>query len=178
MRKVGPGRLLAASLTLVGLLGAAPTLADTATVLGVSKNWTAYSSGSGADKVCYAMSQPKSSQRKKLKRDAVGLLINDWPSKKSRAEPEIVPGYKFKDGSTVTVAVGSDKFTLITTNDGGAGSAWIRGSNDEARLIEVMQKGAEAVITGISAHGTMTHDTYALDGLADSLTKIHLACNM
>jgi hypothetical protein len=164
-------------LALFGTLGASAS-ADTATVLGVSKNWTAYSSGTGADKVCYAMSQPKSSQPKKLKREAVGFLVNDWPSKKTRAEPEIVPGYKFKDGSTVTVEVGSDKFTLFTTNDGGTGSAWIKGSNDEARMIEVMQKGVEAVVTGVSAHGTMTHDTYGLDGLADSLTKIHSACSM
>ena len=113
-----------------------------------------------------------------MKREAVGILINDWPSKKARAEPEVVPGYKFKDGSTVTVEVGQDKFTLFTTNDGGSGSAWVKGPNDEARLIESMQKNAEARVTGITARGTMTHDTYALDGLSDSLTKIHSACNM
>src|ERR1700757_1736879 len=84
--------------------------ADNATVLGVSRNWTAYSSGNGPDKVCYAIAQPRASQPRRMKREAVGILINDWPSKKARAEPEVVPGYKFKDGSTVTVAVGPDKF--------------------------------------------------------------------
>ena len=158
---------------------AGPTAsADMATVLGVSKNWTAYTSGTGADKVCYALSQPKSSLPKKAKRDPVGLLINDWPSKKTRAQPEVVPGYKFKDGSSVTVQVGSDKYTLYTTNDGGSGSAWIKGSNDEAKLIDSMQRGAEVVVIGTSARGTMTHDTYALDGLSDALTKIHTACSM
>ncbi len=178
MSKVGMGRLVVVALTVVGLLVSADAWGDTATVLGVSKNWTAYTSGVGPGKVCYAMSLPKSIQPKKLKRDAVGFLINDWPSGKTRGEPEIVPGYKFKDGSTVTVEIGSDKFTLVTTNDGGSGSAWIKGSNDEARMIEVMQKGVEAVVSGMSARGTMTRDTYALDGLSDSLTKIHSACSM
>jgi hypothetical protein len=158
---------------------AGPTAsADMATVLGVSKNWTAYTSGTGADKVCYALSQPKSSLPKKAKRDPIGFLINDWPSKKTRAQPEVVPGYKFKDGSSVTVQVGSDKYTLYTTNDGGSGSAWIKGSNDEAKLIDSMQRGAVFVVIGTSARGTMTHDTYALDGLSDALTKIHTACSM
>jgi hypothetical protein len=51
-------------------------------------------------------------------------------------------------------------------------------SNEEARLIDAMQKGAQAVVTGTSAHGTTTHDTYSLSGLADALTKIHTACSM
>jgi hypothetical protein len=156
----------------------APAAAGTATVLGVSKNWTAYTSGSGPDKVCYAMSQPKSSLPKKAKRDPIGFLINDWPSKKTRGEPEIVPGYKFKDGSAVSIEIGSDKFTLSTSNDGGTGSAWVKGSNDESRLIESMQRGVQAVVTGTSVRGTTTHDTYLLDGLADALTKIHTACSL
>jgi hypothetical protein len=170
------GRLALGLLAMLIFSGAAR--ADTATVLGVSRNWTAYTSGTGADKVCYVMAQPRSSAPRRLKRDAVGILINDWPSKKARAEPEIVPGYKFKDGSTVTVSVGADKFTLFTTNDGGSGSAWLKGSNDEARLIEAMQKNGVARVTGITDRGTMTHDTYALAGLSDSLTRIHSACSM
>jgi len=176
MLKFRPGVVSALGALAVLLSGTAS--ADNATVLGVSRNWTAYSSGNGPDKVCYAIAQPRASQPKRMKREAVGILINDWPSKKARAEPEVVPGYKFKDGSTVTVAVGQDKFVLFTTNDGGSGSAWVKGPNDEARLIEAMQKNAEARVTGITARGTMTHDTYALDGLSDSLTKIHSACNM
>jgi hypothetical protein len=152
--------------------------ADNATLLGVSKNWKAFSNGTGADKVCYAITQPVSSQPRKLKREAVGFLINDWPSKGARAQPEIVSGYKFKDNSEVTVQVGGDKFTFYTTNDGGSGSAWMNKVNEEARVVAAMQRGAQAVVTGISAHGTMTHDTYSLNGLADVLTKIHTACSM
>jgi len=152
--------------------------ADSATLLGVSKNWRAFTSGAGPDKVCYAITQPISSQPKKAKRDPIGLLINDWPEKKARAQPEIVPGYKFKDNSEVTVQVGADKFTFYATNDGGSGSAWMNKSNEEVRLLDAMQKGAQAIVIGTSAHGTMTHDTYSLSGLGDALTKIHTACSM
>lgn len=152
--------------------------ADTATLLGVSKSWKAFSTSSGTDKVCYAIAQPASSLPKKAKRNPVGFLINDWPSKKARAQPEIVPGYKYKENSEVTVQVGSDKFTFFASNDGGTGSAWMNKNNEEARLIDAMQRGSQAVVTGVSARGTMTHDTFSLAGLGDALTKVHTACGM
>ena len=169
---------LRAGALLAGFAVCVPAHADNATLLGVSKNWKAFSSGSGPDKVCYAIAQPVSSAPKKAKRDPIGLLINDWPDKHARAQPEIVPGYKFKENTEVTVQVGVDKFTFYATNDGGSGSAWMNKSNEEARLIDAMQRRSQAVITGVSEHGTTTRDTYSLSGLADALTKIHTACSM
>jgi hypothetical protein len=167
-----------AGLLLAGLFAlAAPVAADNATLLGVAKNWKAFSTGTGSDKVCYAIATPTSSEPKKAHRDAIGFLVNDWPDKKARAQPEIVPGYKYKDGSQVTVEIGSDKFTFYTSNDGGAGSAWMK-TSEEGRLIDAMQRGSEAIVTGISTHGTMTHDTYSLGGMADALAKAHSACAM
>ena len=160
------------------LVAAAPASADNPTLLGVSKNWGAYTVGNGADKVCYALSQPKSTSPKKAKRDPIFFLINDWPGRRARAEPEVVPGYKYKDNSTVTAEVSGSKYTFFTKNDGDAGSAWVKEVLDEQHLIDSMQRGDQLVVTGISARGTMTHDTYSLDGLADALTKIHTACSM
>jgi hypothetical protein len=173
-----PLPIVRAGLLLAGVFAlATPGTADNATLLGVSKNWQAFSAGSGSDKVCYAVARPSSSEPRKAHRDPIGFLVNDWPDKKARAQPEIVPGYKYKEGSQVTVEVGSDKFTFYTSNDGGVGSAWMK-TSEEARLIDAMQRGSEAVVTGISAHGTMTHDTYSLGGMSDALAKVHSACAM
>ena len=160
------------------LLTGIPAAADNATLLGVTGAWKSFTAGTGDNKVCYTLSQPKASLPKKAKRDPIFLLISDWPARKARAEPEIVPGYKYKDGSTVTAAVGSDKFVFFTKNDGDAGDAWIKGTSDEQRLVESMQKSGQAIVTGISMRGTMTNDTYSLTGLSDALTKIHTACGM
>lgn len=155
-----------------------PAFADSAVLLGVSKNWKAFSAGSGGDRVCYAISQPVSSQPKHAKRDAIGFLINDWPERRgAHAQPEIVPGYKYKESSEVTVQVGSDKFVFYPSNDGDAGSAWMKKNAEEGRLIDAMQRGEQAIVTGISSHGTMTHDTYSLSGLDEALSKAHGACS-
>jgi hypothetical protein len=97
--------------------------ADQPEILGVFKDWTAYKTGAGDARVCYALSKPIQSEPRKLKRDAAYFLINDWPGRNAKAEPEIVPGYVYKEGSEVTAQVGSDKFQLFTKNDGGAGGA-------------------------------------------------------
>lgn len=157
---------------------AGPAAADNPTVLGVSRSWGAYTQGTGRDKVCYALSQPKSSLPRKAKRDPIFFLINDWPGRNARAEPEVVPGYKVKEGSMVTAEVGAEKFTFFTQNNGDDGQAWIKETTDEQRLVNAMQNNSQMIVTGVSARGTTTRDTYSLDGLADALTKIHSACGM
>ena len=111
-------------------------------------------SGTGDSKVCYAMSKPTMSEPAKIKRDAIYFLINDWPGRKAKSEPEIVPGYEYKDSSTVTAEVGADKFEFFTKNEGTAGGAWVEQQADETRLVEAMRRGAEVVVIGTSKRGT------------------------
>ncbi len=154
----------------------APAAADAPTLLGVSQSWSAYQTGSGMSKVCYALSKPKSVDPRKATRDPIFFLISDWPMRRAKAEPEIVPGYQYKVGSKVTAQVGSDKFEFFTKNEDGAGSAWVKDNTDEARLIDAMKRGSQVIVTGISQRGTMTRDTYTLDGISTMLDKIHTAC--
>jgi hypothetical protein len=168
-------RILLASAALVLAAGSA---AAAPTSLGVFKDWSAFSNGAGDAKVCFAIARPKSSEPAKAKRDPIAFLINDWPSRRAKAEPEVEPGYQFKDGSKVTVEVGSDKFTLFTKNDSGDGGAWLQSSDDEARLIADMRNGQQLIVTGVSKRGTMTHDTYSLAGISDAVDKIHSECGM
>ncbi|HEY3778421.1 MAG TPA: invasion associated locus B family protein [Rhizomicrobium sp.] len=159
---------------------AAPGLARAAQpeILGSFKNWTAYTTDAGDAKVCYALSKPLSSEPRKARRDPIFFLINDWPGRKAKGEPEVVPGYEYKDGSDVTVQIGSDKFALFAKNEGGAGGAWVEAQADEERLVKAMKVGSEAVVTGTSKHGTVTRDTYSLSGIADALAKADQACGM
>lgn len=160
--------------------GALPATAEDPTVLGVFKNWSAYSLGKGESQVCYALSKPTAEEPKKVKRDPAFFLINDWPNRnpKAKGEPEIVSGYLYKESSPVTAQVGSDKFTFFAKNDAKSGSAWVKDSGDEERLIEAMKNGAQVLVTGVSKRGTMTHDVYSLAGFTEAVDKIHQACGM
>jgi hypothetical protein len=147
-------------------------------LLGSFKNWSAYQAGSGDARVCYTLSRPTQSEPAKIKRDPPFFLLNDWPARKAKAEPEIVPGFQYKDGSSVTAQLGSDTITFFTRNDGGAGGAWIEAQADEERLVNAMKAASEAVVTGTSKRGTTVRDTYSLAGFSDALDKAHQACGM
>lgn len=157
---------------------ATPTGAAAPTLLGAFKNWTAYTTGTGDSKMCYALAQPKSSDPKNVKRDPMYFLISDWPARKVKGETEVVAGYQYKDDSKVSAQIGSDKFTFFTKNDGTDGNAWIEDLSREPDLVSAMRRGAEITVTGTSSRGTLTKDTYSLSGISAALDKIHSACGL
>ncbi len=171
IRKILLGSLCAFSLV-------TPAFADAANLLGVFGNWSAYSTGTGSSMTCYAMSQPRAMQPRNIKRAATYLMVSDWPGRKVKAEPEIAPGYEYKESAPVSLAVGPDKFIFFARNDAKNGTAWLQSLGDTQRLIDAMGKGVSAVATGTSARGTKTTDTYSLAGFNDALAKIHAVCNM
>ncbi len=162
-----------------GFVSGTAAAADSPTLLGAYKDWSAYTTGSGDSKTCYALSQPKSMSPSNVTRDPVFFLVSDWPGRKAKAEVEVVPGYPYKDSSKATVQVGSDKFTLFTKNEGGGdGNAWVEAKADEPRLVDAMRRGAQMIVTGTSSRGTLTKDVYSLSGISNALDKIHSACGM
>ena len=171
IRKILLGSLCALSLS-------TPAFADAANLLGAFGNWSAYSTGTGNSMTCYAMSKPRAMQPRNTKRAAIYLMVSDWPGRKVKAEPEIVPGYEYKETAPVTLAVGPDKFTFFARNEAKSGSAWLQSLNENQRLIEIMSKGVSVVTAGTSTRGTKTIDTYSLAGFNDALAKIHAVCNM
>ena len=162
----------------LGLLLAGPVAAEPANLLGVFGNWSAYTTGSGSDLTCYALSKPRATRPEGTKRSAVYLMVSDWPSRKVKAEPQIVYGYQGKENGVAALAVGSDKFPFFIRNNGKEASSWLQQLGDNDRLIDAMHNGVSAVATGISSRGTKTSDTYSLQGFNDALAKIHAACSM
>ena len=157
---------------------ALPAAAEPANLLGVFGNWSAYSSGTGSNLTCYALSKPRASRPVGAKRSAIYLMISDWPSRKVKAEPQIVYGYPGKEGAAAALAVGSDKFNFFIRNNGKEASSWLQQLSDNGRLMDAMHGGVSAVASGTSQRGTKTSDTYSLQGFNDAMAKVHAACNM
>ena len=170
---------------LLGSLSAAaiaiPAVGQTnsANLLGAFGNWTAYSVGTGDDMTCFAMSRPRAVEPKRgLKRGSVYLIVTDYPGRKIKSEPEIVPGYEYKEKAPVTLEIGDDRFAFFGKNEAKEGSAWLTSLNDNAHLIDAMSKGVSAVAMGSPIKGAKSADTYSLAGFNDALAKIHATCNM
>ena len=157
---------------------ALPAAAEPATLLGVFGNWSAYSSGTGSSMTCYALSKPRAT-RPAAKRGAIYLMVSDWPSRKVKAEPQIVYGYPAKEGAAgASLGIGADKFDFFMRNVNKDGSGWLQTLGDNPKLIDSMRGGVTAVAKGLSSRGTHTTDTYSLSGFSDALDKAHSACGM
>jgi hypothetical protein len=164
--------LLVAALAATALPAAA---ADLPTLLGASRDWTAYWADTADGKVCYAVSTPASTAPK-VARDQIYVIVSTWPGRNVTDEVQVIPGYEYKAGAPALASVGAQQAELFTQNEGKAGSAWVKDQAGEAALVKAMRTGAKLTVTGSSKRGTKTTDTYSLTGLNTALDRAHSAC--
>ncbi|MFO1185501.1 MAG: invasion associated locus B family protein [Bauldia sp.] len=160
--------------TLALALVAGDAVAQTPTKLGVFKDWTAYTItlGEKKGKLCYAASQPKTSQPTGLNRDPTYFMISTRPAENIANEINIIIGYPFKDDAKAAVEIDTQKFSLFTKEDG----AWVESAADELALVGALKRGSQMVVKGTSRRGTNTTDTYSLAGISAALDAVAKGC--
>ncbi len=162
----------------LGLLTFTSCMAGTArsaepTLLATFNDWTAYTYKAPDTKVCYVVSQPKSSESvKKVKRDPIFFIITHMPGRKIRGEVSTIIGYPFKESTMVQVKVDDAEFELFTNGDG----AWADTTDKEKKIVAAMKNGQKLSVKGTSWKGTETTDFYSLNGLSAAMDKIDSTC--
>ena len=136
-------------------------------------DWNAFHDGVGRDKVCYIASLPKSTAPQNVQRGKTYILITHRPAEKTRNIFEFRAGYAYKDGSEVEVGIDGNKPFKLFTNDT---AAWAQDAPTDLAISEAMKKGKALTVTGASARGTKTTDTYSLSGISTALAAIDKEC--
>jgi hypothetical protein len=136
-------------------------------------DWSVYSYKSGGGTVCYIVSEPKDSEPKNVRRDKVFFLVQNRPKDKVKSEVSTIIGYKFKEGSNVTLDIDGAKHQLYTIGDG----AWADTSALDKKIVAAMKAGKSMVVSGTSWRGTKTTDRYSLAGVTAAMQKIDNMCN-
>ena len=149
-----------------------PAIAQEVKLLQKYNDWAAYMS-EGSPKVCFAVSQPRDSSPKNVRRGPIYFYVSHYPSDKITGEISVKMGYPLAAGSKVTVTIGNDKFELFTKDEG----AFLEKPEDEAKLIGALKAGSSMAIQGRSARGTTTTDTYSLSGTTDAIDRITKECS-
>lgn len=166
----------AAAAALFATVLSTPVLAQgSSNVIGTDGDWTAFSAAS--PKECWAVSAPKSTQNtdtsgkpREVTRSDIRLYIAYRPGQSG--EVSFSGGYPFAPDSAVEVNVGGNVFKLFTEGE----SAWTGSPSEDGKLISALRGGSTAVITGRSARGTVTKDTFSLSGITASTNKAQAAC--
>lgn len=165
------GHLAAIAMAVI-IISAPKAVADDPKPLGEHGDWRTYSFTEKGSKTCYALGQPKETLPKNVNRDPVYFLITNRQKPRVVNEVSVITGYPYKKNSTTTTQIGSDKFNMYTKDDG----AWIDGAALQKRMIAAMKRGSTMIIKGISWRGTVTTDTYSLNGTTAAIEQIDDAC--
>jgi len=144
----------------------------------VETAWSVFVDGDPRE--CWVVSAPtetvntRDGQAVSVRRGDI-LLFVTYRQGESAAEVSFTGGYPFADGSTVSVQVGDDRFEMFT--DAGTPQwAWAASPEDDARILEAMRRGANAVLSARSSRGTTTRDTFSLFGATAATDEARRRC--
>jgi len=170
MRPIKPQTLAAGLLAAFACAG--PAAAQTPKFVSTHRDWTLYEVDGDKGRVCYVASEPTKQEGDYKKRGNPAVLVARLPGEPPTEQVSVQPGYNFKKGSEVELAVGKQKFTLFTQGE----HAWARTDADDKSLIGAMRKGDSMVIKGTSSKDTNSTDTYSLAGFAPAYDAMREAC--
>lgn len=85
---------------------------------------------------------------------------------------QVEAGYKYNLEENITVKIDNSSFTFYSTKDSSE-TAW---TDDDEKVIYAMKKGLSLLLSGQSARGTNTNDTYTLKGFTASINKLNKDC--
>ncbi len=155
-----------------GLLAAMTSGASSANLVKSFRDWSLFTHDAAGTKVCFAASQPKSTAPEGANRDSIFFYVSAWPKDGVKSEVSVRLGYPIKPGSTVSVQVGSDRYSLFAKDD----KAFVADPTEELKLIEAMKRGSTMQVKGISTRGTNTSDRYSLSGVTAAIEALAQAC--
>lgn len=159
---------------------ATPTLALAAAErIAAHSDWSVFLAGDPQE--CYIVSQPTGSVAKRdgqpveVNRGDVRLFVRFNPSESVTNEVSFTGGYPFRDGGPVRIEIGASAFELTPGPGEANGWAWPQQADDE-RIVTAMRRGAAATVTGVSARGTTTVDTFSLSGFTAAVNEAASRC--
>ena len=85
---------------------------------------------------------------------------------------QIEAGYDYKIGEAIKVNIDKGNYPFYTTKDLPS-AAW---TDEDNKVIFAMKKGLELIVTGKSSRGTVTNDTYTLNGFTSAYNKLENDC--
>lgn len=131
---------------------------------------------------CFIASKPIATEARKdgnditasVRRGDIHIFITTIVTDDLVNEVSFAGGYPFRDGSTVSVQIGSDGFELFTEGEW----AWPTSPDEDKKVVGSMRRGSQAVVTGVSSRGTTTKDTFSLIGFSDALKDANDRCGI
>ncbi|SMX46655.1 invasion associated locus B family protein [Actibacterium lipolyticum] len=145
----------------------------------VKTDWNVFAEPPAAPTECWGVAVPKetvnkdsSGRIKAVRRGEILLFVTYRPKSGVNGEVSFTGGYPFAPDSFVKMEIGDSSFELFTDGEW----AWPASKGDDAKILTAMKRGATAVLTGRSARGTVTRDTFSLSGFTAATESADQFC--
>ena len=155
------------------LLSAPVCAEESYKILGEFNKWKAIKAETTEGTVCFMSAEPTKSAGKYSKRDDIFLFITHRPKDKEFNVINTVAGYTYKKGSKPTLRIDNKNAVILKVL---GDTAWTENTETDQALIAQMKPGSNAVLSGTSARGTKTTDTFSLKGFTKAYESISKAC--
>ena len=139
---------------------------------GAFTDWTVYSRVEGGDKICYALSQPKSKSPNSVNHGDIYFMVSNWRSGAAKEQPSFMAGYSLKKTRAPEARVGSAKYKMFVAENEG----FIESNSDERGLVAKMRAGATMNVKAVSSRGTNVNYSFSLKGITAALRKAKASC--
>ena len=134
-------------------------------------DWTVYTMNMQGKKTCYIATFPKGKSGNYAKRDEPYFMVTYLGD--DVAEVSTSSGYKYKDGSKVSVDVGHKKLTMFTAGE----LAWAKDRQGDKEFISTMKKQNDMRVKGSSAMDSYSIDKYSLKGFGAAYDRMKAVCS-
>jgi hypothetical protein len=141
-------------------------------------DWSVFEENVGGTKQCWIVTAPtkvvnmRDGKKVDATRSEILLFVTYVPASGVKGELSFEGGYPFRANSIVKMEIGSSKYDLYPSGE----TAWSASPAEDAKIRLSMQKGATAVLKGVSGRGTETTDTFSLAGFTAALADAAKRC--
>lgn len=156
------------------IMSAGSAQANEPVLIGTYGKWQAFKLTENGGQVCYMVAKPTSAKGNYSSRGDVYALITHRPAEGTRNVFSYITGYGYKPTSNATLKIDGSSYLLFTQDD----TAWAPDADTDNKLAEAIKKGTRMVVTGTSARGTLTTDTFSLSGSTAAHDAIGKACGL
>jgi len=155
-------------------LSAAPASAQSGpTLAGKHGDWNVYTRGSGAQRICYVLTEAKSESPSSVNHGDIYFMVSNWKNGAATEQPSFLAGYPLKTTRAPKAQVGSSTVTMFSADN----EAFVSETSDERRLVAKMRAGSTMTVSAVSSRGTDTRYSFSLKGITAALRQAKSACN-
>ena len=161
---------------ILALLCSSAMAQETSNRVSAQTDWSVFVESNPTE--CWAVTAPKKTVNTKdgkpvsVRRGKILLFVFYRPSDNDKGQVAFTGGYPFAKDRRISMDLDGVSYELSVDGEW----AWPPSAPDDVKIIAAMKRGAKAMVTAQSERGTVTKDTFSLQGFTAAVQDAEKRC--